>query len=329
MMRSFQIAALGIVASVLTVFGDQTLPMATNSVGVRFSKDGMSLAVLGGDNKVRVLSLATGKLALSLEPHPGEVFSFVPAAGNLFATVATNGAGRIRDTESGRVLTTCELPLSSTFGAMASTADGAVIAVACGDPATPSGNLIHVMDRSGKPRFRVPAGVGGVSAMAFSPDGERLAAAAYDADVRVWDVPTGTLKHVIEELTVAMFGVAYSPDGKYLATAGADRTIYLWETRSWKLARKITGQPETIQTIRFSPDGTMLVTGGMNERNFNAPAKVILWDFASGRKIHTWTAEHAVQGLSFSPDGRQVAIADGTQSVKLLTVPKNRSAAKR
>jgi WD40 repeat protein len=73
----------------------------------------------------------------------------------------------------------------------------------------------------------------------------------------------------------------------------------------------------------------MLVTGGMNERNFKAPVKVILWDFASGRKIYTWTAEHAVQGLSFSPDGKQVAVADGTKSVKLSAVPNKRSTSKR
>ena len=73
----------------------------------------------------------------------------------------------------------------------------------------------------------------------------------------------------------------------------------------------------------------MLVTGGMNERNFNAPTKVILWDFASGRKIQTWTAEHAVQALSFSPDGKQVTVADGTKSVKLLAVPNKRGTARR
>ncbi len=329
MMRSLQIAALGFAVSVLTAIGDQVLPMATNSVGVSFSKDGKSLAVLGGDNNVRVLSLATGKPVFSLGPQPGEVFFFLPAAGNLLATITTNGAGRIHDTKSGRIIANCDLPVSIILGgAMASTVDSAVIAVAGGDPAMPSGNLIQVMDRSGKPRFRVPAGVGGVSSMAFSPDGETLAAAAYDADIRIWDVRTGGLKRGIEALKVAMFDLAWSPDGKYLASAGVDRTIYLWDTQSWKVARKITGQPETINAIRFSPDGKMLVTGGMNERNFNAPTKVILWNFASGRKIRTWTAEHTVRAMSFSPDGKQVAVADGTPSVKLLAVRRKRSTAK-
>jgi WD40 repeat protein len=136
----------------------------------------------------------------------------------------------------------------------------------------------------------------------------------------VWDARTGELQRIISEMKLAMFTMAYSPDGKYLATAGADRTIYLWDTQSWKTVRQITGQPETIRAIRFSPDGTLLVTGGMNELNFASPVKVVLWDFASGRQLHSWTAEHMVQGLAFSPDGKRVAVADGTKSVKLLAV---------
>ena len=56
--------------------------------------------------------------------------------------------------------------------------------------------------------------------------------------------------------------------------------------------------------------------------------KPVLWDFASGRQLHTWTAEHMVQGLSFSPGGKQVAVADGTKSLKLLAVPNKASTSK-
>ena len=329
MMRFFLLAAPAFAASVLTVVGDQVLPMNMVLIEASFSQDGQSLAVLGGDRKVSVWDLPSGKNLRSFESNPGQR-SFLLASGSQFTTVATNGAVRIRDNGSGRVIASYEFPAGSVFnGAMAATPDGGMLAAALKDPAVPSSNLVHVMDRSGKPRFRVPAGVGGVSSMAFSPDGETLVAAAYDTDIRVWDVRTGSVQRVIEGLTVSMFGLAFSPDGKYLATAGADRTIYLWDTRSWKIARKITGQPETINKIRFSPDGTMLATGGMNELNFATPVKIILWDFATGRQLHAWPAEHMVRGLSFSPDGKQVAVADGTKSVKLFAVPNQRSASKR
>lgn len=330
MMRSLQIAALGLTTSVVMAFGDQTVSTDTVSTGVRFSRDGRSLAVLGENRQVRVWDLAAARFTLTVEPRPEEVFVFLPASGNPCATIATNGTCRVHDMEGGNVIASGKLPVSTKFGgAMASTADGELFAVAGGDPKTTSGNLIQVLDRSGKPRFEVSAGLGGVSSMAFSQDGGTLAAVGYDADVRVWDARTGAPRHVIEGLKVAMFDTAFSPDGKFLATAGADRTVYLWDTQSWKLARKITGQPETISVVRFSPDGRTLVTGGLNERNFNAPTQVILWNLASGRKIQSWTAEHAVWSLSYSPDGEQIAVADGTKSVKLLAVANKRSTAKR
>jgi WD40 repeat protein len=196
-----------------------------------------------------------------------------------------------------------------------------LLAVSGGDPAAASATLLRVVDRAGQPRFESPAGLGAVAALVFSPDGGTLVATGFDTEIRVWEVRTGKLKHRMEEMPLAMFDAVFSPDGNRLATAGADQAIYLWDTKSWKVARKIEGQPETVWRIRFSPDGTKLVSGGMSALSFAAPVKVILWDVASGRQLQAWNAEHRVVGLAFSPDGRQVAVADGSNAVKLWAVP--------
>lgn len=318
-------AAIGQFAS-----GDQVLPMDSASSGLVFSKDGNSLAVVGEDKKVRIWDLAGGKIARTFEPQAGEVLSVLLASNGQFAMASTNGEARIRHIESGLVTATFSLPVAGVSGGwIVSTVDGSMLAGSGGDPASSSGNLVRVMDRSGKILFQSSAGIGDLYSMVFSPSGDTLVAAGLDTDIRLWDARTGELKRVIEDMKLAMFDLTYSPDGKYLATAGADRTIYLWDTESWKVARKITGQPETINAIRFSPDGTMLVTGGMNELNFASPVKVILWDFVSGRKLHTWTADHMVQGVSFSPDGKWVAVADGSKDVKMWAVPSRRVTSKR
>jgi WD40 repeat protein len=325
---TFTVVALA--ACLLPVFGDQCVPTDTASIGVRFSPDGKSLAVLGDDKKVRVLDLATRILTPSLESQPEESFAVLLSSGYHCATIATNGAGRIRDIQTGRVITSFQVPPSIPFStAVASSANSALFAVSCGDPEIRSGNRIHVIQPTGQSVFHIPAGLGGISSMAFSPDGTTLAAAAYDADIRIWDVRTGALKHVIQDLPVSMFDVAFSPDGNSLAAAGADRRIHVWDTQSWKSTRTIKGQPEAIGQIRFSPNGSMLLTGGFNERNFQGPVSVILWDATSGRKIRTWPAEHAVWSLSFAPDGTQVAVADNSKNVKLFSVMQRGSSTKR
>lgn len=322
-MRALLLSALGSAALVSFAAGaDQVLPLDAASSAVAFTKDGRSLLVVTADRKVQVWDFASGRFGRSFEPQKDELRPVVLKLAGHFATTSTTGAVKVRDAESGRVTTNFTLPAAGSRGAaLVSSADGSLLAVSGSDPASSSANLVRVFDRTGGPRFQSSSGLGGLRSMAFSPDGHTLVGAGLDTDIRVWDVQTGKLKRLIEEMPLAMFDVVFSPDGKHLATAGADRIIYLWDTKSWKVARTIKGQPETVQRIRFSPDGTKLVSGGMNELNFASPVKVILWDVASGHPLQTWDADRMVQGLDFSPDGRRVAVADGSKHVKLWAVP--------
>jgi WD40 repeat protein len=324
-MHRLHIAALGFAASILSVFGDQVLPMVTNSADVSFSTDGKTLAVLGRDNQIRFWDLATARVTRTLEPEASDAFCFLLPSGNQLLTISTNRALRIRDNVSGGILSSFAPPDSRfDWDQVVTTADGALLAASCTDPASVSSIIVQVIDRSGKLRFQVPAGLGGVAQIAFSPDGETLVAASWDTDIRVWDVRAGTLKHVIEEVKLETFDLAYSPDGKCLATLDADSKIYLWDTRSWKLTRKFTVQPNANRPIAFSPDGTILATWGVIKRKPKTELQVIVWDIASGRQICGCTTKGRV-GLSFSPDGRQLAIADGSKNVKMLALSKKGS----
>ena len=68
----------------------------------------------------------------------------------------------------------------------------------------------------------------GVTSVAFSPDGERVAAGSLDRTVIVWHL--GRERRQVFRHRGAVSALAFSPDSTSLAAAGLDGTIAVWDT---------------------------------------------------------------------------------------------------
>ena len=259
----------------------RTLDSEANVRAVAFLDGGAALAGWCSDRKARVWDTATGRLRETLERA-----SLPPSIAALASPLVTSAGG---------ALTSEALIANKQWNE----------------------NTVRVRDRSGADKFRLPAGLGGVSVMTFSPGGQALAAGSYDTSLRVWNTANGELLRHVEELPVSMFAMDFSPDGRWLAAAGADRIVYVWDATTWRLARKLSGQPEMISALAFSSDGRRLATGGFSVLTVSHPVKILLWDFASGKPERTFDAPSRVNSLALSPDGRWLAAAFGSRSVVL------------
>jgi WD40 repeat protein len=67
-----------------------------------------------------------------------------------------------------------------------------------------------------------------VVAMAFSPDGRRLATASFDRTVKLWDMETGQEVLTLRGHTAGVVSVAFGPDGNQIVTGGIDFTARVW-----------------------------------------------------------------------------------------------------
>jgi WD40 repeat protein len=118
------------------------------------------------------------------------------------------------------------------------------------------------------PTFEEIAGIeaeSSIKALAFHPDGVRLAV-AQDDSVSIRDVHGLRLLQVLQGRRNMVYGVAFSPDGRTLAAASTDG-VCLWEVATGREFFTIGVVPPEPAWIEFV-DATTLLTGNSKTRAF-------------------------------------------------------------
>jgi WD40 repeat protein len=152
---------------------------------------------------------------------------------------------------------------------------------------------------------------GGVSSVAFSTDGQRLASASSGWSVRLWDTNEGRMLQALQGHSGRVNSVVYSPDGKTLASASSGSTVRLWDAHSGASLSMFQGHMGSVRALAWSPDGQLLASAGDDRL-------VQIWNLRNKRQRHTLRGHTAsIYGLAWSPDGQLLASASTDRTVRI------------
>jgi WD40 repeat protein len=139
-------------------------------------------------------------------------------------------------------------------------------------------------------------------ALAFSPDGRRLAVAAVNQPVQIYD--TGSHKRLLE-LQSPIGGtasLAFSRDGARIVTGDADTAVRVYDAGSGQMLARNADFLLIPLAATFTADGKHVLTGGGDQT-------LALLDAASGKTLRkSEKLPDPVAYLETSPDGTMVAM---------------------
>ena len=203
---------------------------------------------------------------------------------------------------------------------------------------SPSGNLISVATtigvwtydvHTGKERNLFIGAMSGANAIAYTSDGNTLAAAHWNRTVCLWDVnsdlPTKP-RFIFPSHPGPIYAVAVSPNNRMVASGGTDKAnradaepsglIKVWDLQT-KEPLPILPYNSPVSTLAFSPNSRWIAGG-------SSDGTIGIWDAGTGKLIHKFkTHKESVWKVDFSPDNKWLLSVslDGTGFLKNLAHP--------
>ncbi len=180
-----------------------------------------------------------------------------------------------------------------------------------------TGGVLAVFNTDGKDptfakEFRGEQG----AQLAVSPDGKWLAAAFHRKDapgrVRVFALPAMEERTILEDWKGEVMRLAFTPDSRVLLIAGGtvngEGEMRTWDAASGRVSPFVEGDLPIgyVAHADLSPDGKLLAVGDNRT--------LVLWDFPARKVLKRMPRDTGgwVMGLSFSPDGKQLAELTGS-----------------
>lgn len=172
-------------------------------------------------------------------------------------------------------------------------------------PAAPPAELASAAE----PVAVLSANAGAVWSVSFDAASPLVAMGIEDGSVRIWDLPTRSVKSLLPAHRGVVWSSLFSPDGQLLATAGDDGLIKLWKPGETQPTREFK-HVNAVRGLAFARDGKTLFAGDRD-------GGLRLWSIDADEPVAQAEQPGAVYAVAISPDGQTVATAGTDKIVRL------------
>jgi WD40 repeat protein len=250
-----------------------------------FSPDGSIIATVATDDRIATVATdvalwdaMTGRLKarLSATDHDTTAITF-SADGKYLLAAGDDNILRTYSAVTGKELRDDQVSFPDSR-ALATSMDGKWLAAGI------DGIGVEIWNReAGQLINRLPERQHFVNAIAFSPEGRRLAIGSHDKTaqtVQVSDITAATRSLLLKGYRATVLSIAFSPDSRVLATGSVDTSVRLWTLATGRQTLLLTGHDRRVLAAVFSRDGNTLKT-------ISNDGKIRLWRAASTQEMET------------------------------------------